>query len=359
MRPRDLVATSDTSNSEQLPEHQQAFTDTSDPLNTNNSEYESDMSNSSSTMPTTSTGKKGLSGGGGGSGGGSGGIGVNARQNIRPSSRLSIPSGNVGSISGGRGSASSSYGGMSAMSYDPQQYLHRILDFQQMDVQSALDQMRTLCTLQPQRVYKTSYYRKQTKDHWSRDDPAFAILQIGFLAVASLAYCIAFRVSGNMLYGTLRFAFNNIIINYLLSGVVISTICRSIANTYLTHQHPRNSNSHVVRQGVEWLYAFDIHCNAFFPFFVLIYCAQFFLLPIVLQRGLVSLIVSNTLYALAFGWYFYITHLGYRALPFLSGTEVFLFPVAGVAAIYVLNFIGFPFGLGFNASRLVAHLYFD
>lgn len=39
---------------------------------------------------------------------------------------------------------------------------------------------------------------------------------------------------------------------------------------------------------------------------------QFFLLPIVLGSSLLSLGVANTLYAIAFGWYCYITHLGYR-----------------------------------------------
>mmetsp|Transcript_21442 Transcript_21442/g.43560 ORF Transcript_21442/g.43560 Transcript_21442/m.43560 type:complete len:116 (+) Transcript_21442:2-349(+) len=86
---------------------------------------------------------------------------------------------------------------------------------------------------------------------------------------------------------------------------------------------------------------------------------QFFLLPLVLGKSLVSLIVSNTLYAGAFSWYWYITHLGYRALPFLSQTEVFLFPIAAIALVYVLNLVGYFFGMGWNASRIMAHIYFD
>jgi UNC-50 family len=86
---------------------------------------------------------------------------------------------------------------------------------------------------------------------------------------------------------------------------------------------------------------------------------QFFLLPLVLGKSLVALLVSNTLYAASFAWYWYITHLGYRALPFLSQTEVFLFPIAAIALVYVLNLIGYPFGLGWNASRVMAHIYFD
>jgi hypothetical protein len=86
---------------------------------------------------------------------------------------------------------------------------------------------------------------------------------------------------------------------------------------------------------------------------------QLFLLPLVLGPSLLSLGVSNTLFAMAFGWYFYITHLGYRALPFLSNTEVFLFPIAAVLFVYVFNYVGYPFGLGFNASRIMAYIYFE
>lgn len=43
---------------------------------------------------------------------------------------------------------------------------------------------------------------------------------------------------------------------------------------------------------------------------------QFFLLPIVLGSSLLSLGVANTLYAVAFSWYFYLTHLGYRGERF-------------------------------------------
>ena len=86
---------------------------------------------------------------------------------------------------------------------------------------------------------------------------------------------------------------------------------------------------------------------------------QFFLLPLVLGESFFALLLSNTLYAAAFSWYWYITHLGYRALPFLSQTEVFLFPIAAIVLVYVLNLVGYPFGLGFNASRIMARIYLD
>jgi UNC-50 family len=92
---------------------------------------------------------------------------------------------------------------------------------------------------------------------------------------------------------------------------------------------------------------------------IIIDLIQFFALPVALGEGYVSLFISNTLYAIAFGWYWYITHLGYRALPFLSNTEIFLFPIAIILLFYCTILITYPLiGFGFNASRVVARLYF-
>ncbi|KAL7453987.1 hypothetical protein ACHAWC_007723 [Mediolabrus comicus] len=264
---------------------------------------------------------------------------------------------------GGGGSSSSSLPYINASSdsashltstLTPQLYLQRMTDLQQMDLQSAIDQMRILLTLYPQRVYKMAYYRKQTKNHWARDDPAFCFLQIIMIAAVSIAYGFAFRV-GSIL-DMIGVVTKSVLVNWLGLGIIIASVGRLIANNHL--MMAERSSSHV-KQEVEWLYAFDVHCNAFVPLFVLLYGVQLFLLPVVLGPSLLSLGVSNTLFALAFGWYFYITHLGYRALPFLSNTEVFLFPIAAVLVLYVFNYVGYPFGLGFNASRVMAFIYFE
>lgn len=75
--------------------------------------------------------------------------------------------------------------------------------------------------------------------------------------------------------------------------------------------------SHAVEQEVEWLYAFDVHVNAFFCSFLITYVLQYFLLPMLLSKSVFSCVLSNTLYATATIWYAYITHLGYRS-KFLS-----------------------------------------
>ncbi|CAB9521763.1 unc-50 homolog [Seminavis robusta] len=233
----------------------------------------------------------------------------------------------------------------------PMQYLARLTDFRQMDIQSALDQMKTLLTSRPHVVYKTSYYRKQTKNHWARDDPAFVALQGIFLIIACIAYAVAFKAT---ITGGISFLLYSVLWNWLGAGFLIATIGREIANRHLT---VHSSSSHV-KQSVEWLYAFDIHCNAFFPLFVVLYAVQFFMLPVVLGSHFMAMVLGNTMYAAALSWYWYVTHLGYRTLPFLSNTEVFLFPIAAIVVVYVLNLILHPFGFSWNTSILMARFYF-
>ncbi len=169
-------------------------------------------------------------------------------------------------------------------------YVARLMDVRQMDIQSALDQMKTLLSTRPQVVYKTSYYRKQTKNHWARDDPAFCVLQVIFLIIASIAYSVAFRTQVS---GTIVFLLQSVLWNWLICGVILATLGREIANRHLTvHQ----SSSHV-RQSVEWLYAFDIHCNAFVPLFVLL-CKE------ILKFAMVIGLFRMMFFRLTFGFSF-------------------------------------------------------
>lgn len=271
-----------------------------------------------------------------------------------PRSRISVPAGSPDGSSV-RTSLSMKMAGNSNTNMAPAIYLQRLVDLSQMDIQSALDQMKSLLIpTQIQKVYKMAYYRKQTKNHWARDDPAFVAIQISLLLIASFAYSIALR-SDSVIYNTLYFCFHSVIINFVLFGAIVATTARSIANQHLVV----TTSSNHVRQTVEWMYAFDVHCNAFFPAFVLLYGVQFFLLWLVLSHGFVPFLVSNILHSAGFFYYFYVTHLGYRALPFLSNTEVFLFPLCAVVFVFLLNLVGWPFGFGWNASRIMAHIYFE
>lgn len=180
----------------------------------------------------------------------------------KSTSRLAVPTGQADPASPRASTSTARLLWTASSSRNSSYYLQRILDVRQMDIQSALDQMKTLLSVRPQMIYKTAYYRKQTKNHWARDDPAFLLLQAMFLIFACFAYSIAFKAN---LANSLSFVLASVVWNWLLLGGIVATLTREVANRYL-----QTSNNCHVRQQVEWLYAFDIHCNSFFPVFVVL-----------------------------------------------------------------------------------------
>lgn len=212
------------------------------------------------------------------------------------------------------------------------EYVRRLFQYPQMDIDYTLWQMLYLC-VSPSRVYRTTKYHKQTKNQWARDDPAFVAIMVYFMAISSLGYAIAFHKNMSGFFKGIVYA---VIVDFGVIGMVTATLGWYLANHYLLIDHSSGGNSHTTEQKVEWLYAFDIHCNSFFPVFILLYVLQYFLLLVVMRDGMMFTILSNTLYAIAISYYLYVTFLGYDALPFLQNTTVFLYPVVLVVVIFAL-----------------------
>ena len=72
-----------------------------------------------------------------------------------------------------------------------------LLQWRQMDVEYTLWQMANLLT-SPKAVYRQTSYRKQTKNQWARDDPAFIVILSLFSAIAAISYGLAFQVGGGL-----------------------------------------------------------------------------------------------------------------------------------------------------------------
>lgn len=235
------------------------------------------------------------------------------------------------------------------------EFLKRLMDYQQMDFEAAFDDMIALVSTKPQQVYVMAKFRKHTKNHWARDDPAFAAVQIFFLFVCSVSYAITFRL-GPSVTSFIFVILRTVFLEWLMAGVIMATLCRYIANTYLRV----NNRTHSVIQTVEWRYAFDIHCNSFFVFFLFTYILQFFLLPMIGNRSLAAMIFANAFYVIACTCYFYITHLGYRALPYLTRTEVFFYPTLLSLGMFLLFFILGLLGENyrFNLTRILTRFFF-
>ncbi|CAB5316040.1 unnamed protein product [Rhizophagus irregularis] len=180
-------------------------------------------------------------------------------------------------------------------------FLRRLFRFPQMDFEFALWQMLYLC-IAPRRVYRNIYYHKQTKNQWARDDPAFVVILSFFLGVSAIAWGLVY---GHGFIGILKMILFMVFIDFVVVGMVISTICWAFANRFLTHRH----TLHAVEQTVEWAYAFDIFGFAYF--------------------------------------------LEIQSLPFLLHTEMFLYPVVMFLIIYFISLFGF------HISANVLRLYFE
>lgn len=183
------------------------------------------------------------------------------------------------------------------------EYLWRCVNFGQMDFDFALSQLVDLL-LRPSEVAKTVKIRKQIKNQWARDDPAFVLILVALLSVSTIAYCCAFATF-NVLH-ILRLLLGGILFEFAAVACAVTTGIRWYVNKKM-----RIQRLHTVEQTVEWLYAFDVHCNALFASFLLVSTVQYFLLPVLVQTGFFATVLANTLWIAGVGYYAYITFLGY------------------------------------------------
>uniref|UniRef100_A0A8C5BIW4 Unc-50-like protein n=1 Tax=Gadus morhua TaxID=8049 RepID=A0A8C5BIW4_GADMO len=227
-------------------------------------------------------------------------------------------------------------------------YLRRLLHFRQMDFEFAVWQMLYLFT-SPQRVYRNFHYRKQTKDQWARDDPAFLVLLGVWLCVSTIGFGLVLDLG---FVGTLKLLLWVVFIDCIGVGpppppppppFIIQT-----GLFYLLKQPGKDYD-------VEWGYAFDVHLNAFYPLLVILHFLQLFFINhivVINSNWFLGLVVGNTLWLVAIGYYLYITFLGYNALPFLKNTVVLLYPFALLALLYILSV-----SLGWNFTQGLCWFY--
>eukprot|EP00045_Choanoeca_perplexa_P001581 m.20719 g.20719 ORF g.20719 m.20719 type:complete len:259 (+) comp11045_c0_seq1:93-869(+) len=207
-------------------------------------------------------------------------------------------------------------------------FFRRLVDFRQMDFELALHQMLNLC-ISPQRVYRSFVYHKNTKNQWARDDPAFLVLLALFLTISSIGCALVFGLSfGSLLELVLWVIF----VDCIGVGLIISTALWAFANRFLKAP----AMSQYVEQSVELGYAFDVHCNAFFPLLLILHVLQIICIKAIAQPWFFSALLADSFWLVALVYYIYITFLGYSALPFLHRTEVFLYPIVGVVVLYLV-----------------------
>ena len=104
----------------------------------------------------------------------------------------------------------------------------------------------------------------------------------------SILYCLFYsRSLGQAAYAVTR----SVLVDFLGVGAGVATAYWYVANRYMREGV---NHSHAVEQRVEWMYAFDVHVNAFFTLFVSLYCGQLVLSPILMMNVFPFLSILKT-----------------------------------------------------------------
>ena len=143
-------------------------------------------------------------------------------------------------------------------------YLGRLFKLNHMDFEFALWQMIYLF-ISPHKVFRNTIYRKQTKNRYSRDDPAFLVLLLIWFIISATLLSLILKLS---FWSFIKFLFYVSFIDCIGVGLIVATCFWLFTNKFLI----KNRSS--TNDDVEWAFSFDVHLNAFFPPLVIIHCFQ-------------------------------------------------------------------------------------
>lgn len=178
--------------------------------------------------------------------------------------------------------------------------------------------------INPKKMYRSNYTYKQQnngKTLYTRDDPSFLILLTGFLCISAIAWGATYSPN---LWDIVKLVVNMVVFDFYVLGILIATVSWAISNKLFNPQFKlltAFSASHYAVNYIDWGFCFDVHCNSFLIIWCLLYLLQFFMLPILtIKKLFVSLLLGNTLYFTAIGYYFVVTFYGFNSLPFVGNS---------------------------------------
>lgn len=195
----------------------------------------------------------------------------------------------------------------------------------------------------PQKVFKNSVYRKQTKNQYARDDPAFLVLLAAGIILSAAGLSIVLHLN---FFSFIKFVFWLVAVDCILIGAIVATLAWIFTNRFL-------KKDHLSSEDVEWGYAFDVHLNAFFPPLIILHLIQLlFFSYFISQDWFIARLFGNTLWLVAVIYYCYITYLGYRSLPYLKDTKFILYALVPTFLFYMISTLA-----GFNILRIMMNFY--
>ncbi|KAJ1628425.1 UNC-50 [Pavlovales sp. CCMP2436] len=225
-----------------------------------------------------------------------------------------------------------------------QEYVHRIVNFrEQCDFEYTFCTMLWLC-IDPRRVYRNAEYHSRTKHQWARDDPGFIVVMVGLIVCSTTAWSLALG-QWSVVSWVCNIAYE-VLVDFVGLGLVAAGIAwlvtsgRAVAGSGERDSlESHGEEEYAQAQQLEFAYAFDVHCNSYFPLFLMLHVLHYLLLPLLLGSGHLSGLLSCSLYFWAVSYYTYLTFLGYNALPFLRHTEFIILPIGAFAILAILGVV--------------------
>ena len=122
----------------------------------------------------------------------------------------------------------------------------------------------------PAKLYQHTKRLKQVRNQWHRDDPCLVTAISVLLFIIGIIYGIVLKQE--FLTGYVYLGVKFVFMHFVGSGIIMASLCKWIAEKYMMKSEKKAVHS--VVNSIETMYAFDIHCNSFFPLFVFSYTIQ-------------------------------------------------------------------------------------
>lgn len=229
--------------------------------------------------------------------------------------------------------------------------------------------------INPRKMYRSNYTYKQQnngKSLYTRDDPSFLILLTGFLVISAVAWGLAYLPN---VWDILKLIVTMVVFDFYVAGVCIATaswfLTNRLFNTLFGVSLAFSSTARYNVNYIDWGFCFDVHCNSFLIIWSLLYLLQFFLLPLLtIKKSFLSLLLGNTLYFGAVGYYFIITFYGFNSLPFVGSLHnsrslgsnpakvLQMIILAGVLPILAIGWVA-SIMFRFNVAYIMVDNYFN
>ncbi|KAJ9620898.1 translation initiation factor IF-2 [Taxawa tesnikishii (nom. ined.)] len=188
-------------------------------------------------------------------------------------------------------------------------FFKRLFKFPQMDFETAVWEMSSLI-IAPKKVFRNIYYH----------DPSFTYLLSFFMLLTALGWGLAYADGfSKTLRITLVFVFGHFLLSSLLVSTAAYFLVGKLLGPGIAGLPGRSRRAGLFgppgndpQDQLEFGYCFDVSIRAFLPVWVFLYVIQFLLMPVIARDYWVSLFFGNSLYLVAFGYYFVVSFLGYN-----------------------------------------------